>query len=81
VPETIDDTPDIEAVLISAGDAARVRKCLTTLKPIHLSVIRLAYFGDLTYGDISEIEGIPAGTVKTRVFHAKQLLMRCLAHR
>lgn len=81
VPEVIDETPDAEAILISSGDAARVQSCLSKLKPIHLSVIRLAYFDDLSYAEISEIEDIPAGTVKTRVHHAKRLLLRCLGRR
>lgn len=81
VPEMTDDAPDAEAILISAGDADRVKRCLGNLKPAHLSVIRLAFFDDLTYGEISKIEGIAEGTVKTRVFHAKQLLLNCLGRR
>ncbi|MCV6598650.1 MAG: RNA polymerase sigma factor [Mangrovicoccus sp.] len=78
VPEEIDQAPGPEATAIASAEAARVRACLDGLKPDHLSVIRLAFYEDMTYGEISRLEGIPAGTVKTRVFHAKQLLMRCL---
>jgi RNA polymerase sigma-70 factor (ECF subfamily) len=51
------------------------------LKSDHRSAIELAFFEDLSYREISEIADVPEGTVKTRVFHAKQLLMRCLAGR
>ncbi|MGJ8610040.1 MAG: RNA polymerase sigma factor [Octadecabacter sp.] len=78
VPDMIDETPDAEAILISSGDAERVRNCLSKLKPNHLSVLRLAYFEDLNYAEISAVEDIPEGTVKTRVYHAKQVLLRCL---
>jgi RNA polymerase sigma-70 factor (ECF subfamily) len=71
VPEGIDDAPDAEAVLISSGDAARVQACLEKLKPMHLSIMRLAFFEDLTYPEISSLEDIPEGTVKTRAYHAK----------
>ncbi|MCR9089333.1 MAG: sigma-70 family RNA polymerase sigma factor [Rhodobacteraceae bacterium] len=81
VPETVDEAPDPEAVMIASSEAARVRACLGRLKPAHLSVIRLAFYEDLTYGEISEIEDVPAGTVKTRIFHAKKLLLRCLGKR
>lgn len=78
VPEKVDDAPGPEALAIASGEAVRLRACLDGLKPAHLSVIRLAFYEDLTYVEISRIEGVPAGTVKTRVFHAKQLLLRCL---
>lgn len=81
VPEAIDDTPDAEAVLISAGDANRVRSCLSKLKDDHLAVIRLAFYEDLSYAEIGEIEDVPVGTIKTRIFHAKKLLLRCLGRR
>ena len=41
-------------------------------------MIRLAFLEELTYPEIAEIEEIPVGTIKTRIFHAKQALMRCL---
>lgn len=81
VPDVVDDKPDAEAILIASKDAERVRSCLSKLKPDHLNVLRLAYFEDLNYAEISAIENIPEGTVKTRVYHAKQLLMRCLGQK
>jgi RNA polymerase sigma-70 factor (ECF subfamily) len=35
----------------------------------------------MTYGEIAEVAGVPEGTIKTRIFHAKKLLMRCLSGR
>lgn len=81
VPEMVDEGPDPEAVAIASNDASRVRACLAKLKEAHRAVIRLAFFEDQSYDQIAEIEGIPVGTVKTRVHHAKQLLMRCLGRR
>lgn len=81
VPETADEAPDPEAVAMAARDAGRVRACLDKLKDAHRAVIRLAFFDDLSYDEIGAIERVPVGTVKTRIFHAKQLLMRCLGQR
>lgn len=81
VPDTEDITADPEAAAIAAGEADRVRACLGNLKPQHSSVIRLAFYEDLTYDEISEIEDVPVGTIKTRIFHAKKLLMRCLGRK
>ncbi len=78
VPDTADPAPDPEALLVAANEAGRVRACLEKLKPAHRSALRLAFYEDLTYEEISDLEDIPVGTVKTRIFHAKRLLSRCL---
>lgn len=78
--ETVaDEAPDPEAVAAASSDAARVRACLEGLSDTHRSVIELAFYQELVYREIAEIEGVPTGTVKTRILHAKQLLKRCLA--
>lgn len=81
VPETVDPDPDPEALTMAARDRERLRGCLDGLKPAHRLVIRLAFYEDLSYDEIAEVEAVPKGTVKTRVFHAKQLLLRCLGQR
>lgn len=81
IPETEDTEPNAEAIVAAASDAKRLRACLDGLKPAHQNVMRMAFFDDLSYEEISVIEEVPSGTVKTRVFHAKQLLLRCLGHR
>ena len=81
LPDTVDDSPGAEACLVSAENGQHVQACLATLKPEHRSAIELAFFEDLSYREISEISDVPEGTVKTRVYHAKQLLMHCLAGR
>lgn len=77
-PEVEDEAPNPEAAAAAASDAARLRGCLEGLKEAHRTAIRLAFFDDLSHEEIGEIEGVPVGTVKSRIHHAKQLLMRCL---
>ena len=77
--EIADEAPDPEAVVVAASDAARVRDCIARLSDTHRSAIHLAFYEELPYGEIAAIEGVPLGTIKTRILHAKRLLMHCLA--
>jgi RNA polymerase sigma factor (sigma-70 family) len=81
IPEVADESPDALTCLASAQEAEHVRHCMGTLSPDHRSAIELAFYEDLSYPEIAGITGIAEGTVKTRVFHAKKLLMHCLGAR
>lgn len=81
MPDQEDDAPAGEACLLAAQEAEHVRHCLSELKPQHRSAVELAFYEDMSYREIAEATDVPEGTVKTRVFHAKQLLMRCLQAR
>ncbi len=78
-PESEDDAPGPREIVSASQDAERVRACVSKLSDAHRSVIHLAFFEDLSYAEIAEIEDCPLGTVKTRVMHAKSLLLRCLS--
>jgi RNA polymerase sigma-70 factor (ECF subfamily) len=78
-PEMAEEgTPDAAQTLSAAQDAEQVRRCVDQLSEAHRSVVHLAFFEDLPYGEIADIVGCPEGTVKTRMFHAKKALMKCL---
>lgn len=77
-PEVIDDAPDPEACLAAAQEALKVHQCLETLGSDHRAAITLAFWEDMSYREIAQVAGVPEGTIKTRIFHAKKLLMRCL---
>ncbi|MEO0975623.1 MAG: RNA polymerase sigma factor [Pseudomonadota bacterium] len=78
--ETIaDGAPDAEMIIAQAEDAHRVRTCLNALKDAQRSAVTLAFFQDMTYREISIVEGVSEGTVKSRVHHAKKLLLHCLS--
>ena len=51
-------------------DNIGLRKILEKLKPEHRILIELAYFKGYTHEEISKIENIPLGTVKTRIRNA-----------
>ena len=73
-----DPSVDLVAAAENASDADRVRACIAKLSDTHRRVVQLAFYEELDYAEISEIEDVPVGTIKTRVFHAKRLLMHCL---
>lgn len=89
-PELVDDdslldiadsAPETITGMINAESAGDVQHCINTLKPAHRAVMELTFFEDMSYREIAEIVDCPENTVKTRMFHAKQAMKRCLTRR
>ena len=59
------DTPD--GVVLRSAERARLRVALGTLPPEQRRAVALAYVGGLTAEEIAAHDGIPLGTVKSRV--------------
>jgi RNA polymerase sigma-70 factor, ECF subfamily len=59
------DTPD--GVALRSAERARLRVALRTLPPEQRQAVALAYVGGLTAEEIAARDGIPLGTVKSRV--------------
>jgi RNA polymerase sigma-70 factor (ECF subfamily) len=57
----------------------RVRSALEKLSPEHREVIMLAFYNELSYSEIAQILNCPEGTVKSRVYYAKEQLKRILS--
>lgn len=66
---------------IVASEELRVmmQRALEQLSPDHQEALRLAFFEELPYEQIATLLGIPANTVKSRVYYAKVQLRRILA--
>ncbi len=75
------EEPDAFERIDLAEEAKEVRHCLDKLSPVQKSVVELTFYQELSYAEIAEVVGSPEGTVKTRMFHAKQALKDCLARR
>lgn len=73
------ESPTAESLVETAQNQTRVLECLSRLSEKHREVLHLAFYQDLPYGEIAALVGCPEGTVKTRVFHAKEALKKCLA--
>lgn len=57
-----------------AGVLERARAGLAALEPGQRLVLRCFYLDEMSVGEIARALGIPAGTVKSRLFHARNAL-------
>jgi RNA polymerase sigma-70 factor (ECF subfamily) len=74
-----DPADDPETRLEKSDRAGRLRACLTRLAPEHRELIDLVYYHEKSIAEVSEIVGIPQGTVKTRMFAARKKLAQFLS--
>lgn len=58
----------------SGGDVDRMRRLLSELPPDRRALLSMYYTEGMTVGEISEALSIPRGTVKSRLFHARNRL-------
>ncbi len=78
VPEVVDEDLAPDDSLEASQNADKLRSAMKKLSENHQRVLHLAFFEDLKYEEIAEIEDCPVGTVKTRVMHAKKKLLHIL---
>ena len=71
-------TPDVEEMALALVTAERVRSALDTLPDEQRRAIQLAYFGGKTYRQVAEVLGIPEGTARSDLHHARAALRRLL---
>lgn len=57
-------------------DATGIHEALGRLKAHHREILTLSFLEELSHQQIAEILGISAGTVKSRIYYAKQFLHR-----
>ena len=73
----IDETPSVERD--RAALKREIRRSLEKLSAEHRDVIELTFFHGCSYQEIANIVGCPPNTVKTRMHHAKKILMGYLS--
>ena len=73
-PEIVDERESVERAMELGEMKVLFRQYLTSLSTDHREVVELAFLQGLSYADCAEILECPVGTVKTRVFYAKQQL-------
>ena len=61
------DTPEVYAAVDHTIDRMVVADCLAQLPEQQQRVLHLAFFDDLTHQQISNVTGLPLGTVKSHV--------------
>jgi RNA polymerase sigma-70 factor, ECF subfamily len=73
--ETIEIEDTADDLEISAHNRSRselIRRCLSQLSAVQREVIDLVYYHEKSVADVAKIVGVPANTVKTRMFHARR---------
>lgn len=68
-PETTLDRNKISAIL---------RACVAKLSPAHREIVNLVYYHEKSVEEVAALIGIPASTVKTRMFYARKQLTELL---
>ena len=69
-----DEADDPEVVAQKQDKGALLRACVMRLSAEHREVIDLVYYHEKSVEEVAEIVGVPEGTVKTRMFHARKRL-------
>src|SRR6516162_1282176 len=69
----IEDPADDPEVLISKSDRRNaIQRALSQLSVAQREVIDLVYYHEKSVGEVAKITGVPASTVKTRMFYARR---------
>jgi RNA polymerase sigma-70 factor, ECF subfamily len=63
-----------EESLQASERSAVLRQCLERLSPAHREIIDLVYYHEKSVDEVAAIVGVPAATVKTRMFYARKRL-------
>ncbi|MEM6279909.1 MAG: RNA polymerase sigma factor [Verrucomicrobiota bacterium] len=74
LPELVETDPAAIPATARETPSDRVREALLQLPEEDRELLRLHYYEGLTLKEISEVEKIPSGTVKSRLFAAREHL-------
>jgi RNA polymerase sigma-70 factor (ECF subfamily) len=76
LPQVPDPGPSIVRKLELAEVRARIERALATVPETLRELFVLRHVNEFSYEEIADIKGLPVGTVKNRVFQAKELLRK-----
>lgn len=80
VAEAVEDEADTPEINVQkASKASALRRCLGQLSAEHREVVDLVYYHEKSVEEASQILGVPAATVKTRMFYARKRLAELMA--
>lgn len=71
-------TPETSERLVTAEEEQELREAIRQLKPAHRTPLVLFYFNGLSEQEIAEALDLPTGTVKSRLYRARQRLHQML---
>jgi RNA polymerase sigma-70 factor (ECF subfamily) len=76
LPQVPDPGPSVVRKLELAEVRARIERALATVPEALRELFVLRHVNEFSYEEIADIKGLPVGTVKNRVFQAKELLRK-----
>lgn len=68
--------PDAEARLLASEEAGRIRRLVADLPPHFRDAVTLFYLEDRSLEEASAVLGVSTGTLKSRLFRAREILLR-----
>jgi RNA polymerase sigma-70 factor (ECF subfamily) len=75
----VDPRDDPETRMDKQDRSKVIRKCLSRLSLSHREIVDLVYYHGKLVKEVAQIVGVPEGTVKTRMFHARRHMSKLLA--
>ncbi len=60
--------------VFDVNDTEKLHRALNELKPYHREILTLSFVEKMSYESIADVVGCSIGTVKSRIFYAKQSL-------
>jgi len=77
-PQPVDSTNDPEQIVVRQEDARAIQQAINSLPLKYREVLVLRHLQDLSYIEISNILKLPQGTVKIRLYRAREQLRKIL---
>jgi RNA polymerase sigma-70 factor (ECF subfamily) len=77
--ELANQLPSPEQMMINQQETKLLREIVETLHPRYKDIIKLHYFKELSCEEIARQLEIPEGTVKVRLFRARELLFNIMS--
>jgi RNA polymerase sigma-70 factor (ECF subfamily) len=77
--ELANQLPSPEQLLINQQETKLLREIVDTLHPKYKDIIKLHYFKELSCEEIARHLDLPEGTVKVRLFRARELLYNIMS--
>ncbi len=76
LPEEDEFSVSSSEPVFDANDTEKLHMALEELKPYHREVLTLCFVEQMSYESIAEVVGCSVGTVRLRIFYAKQSLRK-----
>ena len=73
------EIPDAFAALAEKQTQEVIQRCMQRLSEKHRECVHLTHFEDMSMPEVAATLGIPEGTVKSRLSHARAQLAACVA--